>query len=98
MIRRPWRSTLCPYTRGTAPILFSIKVERIFQIAQHADRFAVFDRRIEFDLPSGFDGFARQAVGQSADHTDILHFAVDAKNDSQYHRALLVVDSRDLRV
>src|SRR5215510_11422732 len=83
---------------GTAPVLFSVEVERKFQTAPHADRLAILGRRIKSDLPSSFDGFARQAVGQSADNANVLHFAIAAKNGLQNHSAFHTVDPRDLRV
>src|SRR5262245_12667529 len=78
------------YARDTAPILFSIEVERKFQSSPHANRLAVPSRRIKFDLPSGLDCFARQTVGQSAGHANVLHFAIAAKNGLQNcdHRRL----------
>src|SRR5262245_59812080 len=84
------------YARDTAPILFSIEVERKFQSSPHANRLAVPSRRIKFDLPSGLDCFARQTVGQSAGHANVLHFAIAAKNGLQNHCTLHEIGSRDL--
>lgn len=41
--------------RYTPPCFVSIKVERKFQSAPHADWFAVPDRRVEPDLSGDFD-------------------------------------------